>query len=105
MPWASAATSRTRCCPKCRRCAPWAWVSWTWRCGTACSPPAGTPRALLERLNAELKLILALPDVKAAFETQGMSPAHSSTDEFRRLIASDAERWAQVVKAQNILAD
>ena len=67
--------------------------------------PAGTPRALLERLNAELKGILALPDVKAAFETQGMSPAHSSTDEFRRLIASDAERWAQVVKAQNILAD
>ena len=57
------------------------------------------------RLNAELKGILALPDVKAAFETQGMSPAHSSTDEFRRLIASDAERWAQVVKAQGIQAD
>ena len=67
--------------------------------------PAGTPRALLERLNAELKGILAQPDVKAAFETQGMSPAHSSADEFRRLIASDAERWAQVVKAQAIQAD
>ena len=64
--------------------------------------PAGTPRALLQRLNAELKDILAQPEVKAAFETQGMSPAHSSADDFRRLIAQDAERWAQVVKAQAI---
>jgi tripartite-type tricarboxylate transporter receptor subunit TctC len=67
--------------------------------------PAGTPRALVERLNTELKAILALPEVKAAFETQGMSPAHSSADEFRRLIAKDAERWAGVVKAQGIQAD
>ena len=67
--------------------------------------PAGTPRALLERLNAELRDILALPEIKAAFETQGMSPAHSSADEFRRLIARDAERWAQVVQAQGIKAD
>jgi tripartite-type tricarboxylate transporter receptor subunit TctC len=64
--------------------------------------PAGTPRALVERLNAELKDILALPDVKAAFETQGMNPAHNSAEDFRRLIAKDAERWAQVVKAQGI---
>ncbi|MBI5719566.1 MAG: tripartite tricarboxylate transporter substrate binding protein [Burkholderiales bacterium] len=67
--------------------------------------PAGTPRALLERLNAELRDILALPEVRAAFETQGMSPAHSSADEFRRLIARDAERWAQVVQSQGIKAD
>lgn len=67
--------------------------------------PAGTPRAVVERLNAELKGILALPEVKAAFETQGMSPAHSSAEDFRRLIARDAERWAAVVKAQGIQAD
>lgn len=67
--------------------------------------PAGTPKAFISRLNAELKDILALPEVRAAFETQGMSPAHSSADEFRALIARDAERWAQVVKAQAIQAD
>ena len=67
--------------------------------------PAGTPRAVVERLNAELKGILALPDVKAAFETQGMSPAHSSAEDFRRLVARDAERWAAVVKAQGIQPD
>ena len=67
--------------------------------------PVGTPRALLDRLNAELKGILALPEVKAAFETQGMAPAHSSAEEFRSLIAKDATRWAQVVKAQAIQGD
>ena len=67
--------------------------------------PAGTPKAISDRLNAELKGILALSEVKAAFETQGMSPAHSSGDEFRRLIERDAERWAQVIKAQGIRPD
>ena len=67
--------------------------------------PAGTPATLIERPNAELKSILALPEVKAAFETQGMSPAHSSPEEFRRLMARDAERWARVVKSQGIQAD
>lgn len=67
--------------------------------------PAGTPRPLINRLNAELKDILALPEVRAAFETQGMSPTHSSPEEFRVLLTRDAERWAQVVKAQAIQAD
>jgi tripartite-type tricarboxylate transporter receptor subunit TctC len=67
--------------------------------------PAGTPRALVERLNAEIKAILALPEVTTAFATQGMSPASSTPEEFRRLIAQDAERWARVVQAQGIKAD
>jgi tripartite-type tricarboxylate transporter receptor subunit TctC len=67
--------------------------------------PKGTPRAVVERLNAELKAILALPETKAAFETQGMAPAHSTPEQFRALMARDAERWAEVVKAQGITAD
>ena len=67
--------------------------------------PKGTPRPLVERLNAELKAILALPEVKNAFETQGMTPAHNSPQEFGALIERDAQRWAQVIKAQRITAD
>ncbi len=67
--------------------------------------PHGTPKAFTERLNQELKVILALPEVKAAFETQGMTPAHSSAEEFRALIDKDAARWAQVIQAQSIKAD
>jgi len=67
--------------------------------------PKGTPKPLVDRLNTELKAILALPDVRAAFETQGMTPAHSSAQEFGSLIERDALRWAQVIKAQRISAD
>lgn len=67
--------------------------------------PKGTPALLVERLNTELKSILALPEVKTAFETQGMTPAHSSPQEFGTLIERDAARWAQVIKAQRISAD
>jgi tripartite-type tricarboxylate transporter receptor subunit TctC len=67
--------------------------------------PKGTPKPLLERLNTELKSILGLPDVRTAFETQGMTPAHSSPQEFGSLIERDAQRWAQVIKAQRITAD
>jgi tripartite-type tricarboxylate transporter receptor subunit TctC len=67
--------------------------------------PKGTPKALIDRLSVELQGILALPEVKAAFQTQGMTPAHSSPQEFGALIERDAQRWAQVIKAQRISAD
>lgn len=67
--------------------------------------PPGTPPDFVARLNRELKDILAQPDVRAAFQTQGMDPASSSPDEFRRLVEQDAGRWLRLVKAQGITAD
>jgi tripartite-type tricarboxylate transporter receptor subunit TctC len=67
--------------------------------------PRGTPAAVVERLNRELRDILARPDVKAAFETQGMQPAHSTPDAFRRLVEADARRWSELIKSQGISAD
>ena len=67
--------------------------------------PPGTAPEFVARLNRELKEILALPEVRAAFETQGMDPASSTPDEFRRLVEQDATRWAQLIKTQNITAE
>lgn len=67
--------------------------------------PKGTPRPLIARLNAELKAILERPEVRSAFETQGMVPAHGTPEEFGALIARDAARWAALIKAQGIQAD
>jgi tripartite-type tricarboxylate transporter receptor subunit TctC len=67
--------------------------------------PAGTPPELVARLNHEIRDILASPDVRTAFETQGMDPAASSPEEFRRLVEQDADRWAQLIKAQHITAE
>ena len=67
--------------------------------------PKGTPKETIDRLNGELKRILALPDTKTAFETQGMTPAHGTPEQFRELMTKDAARWAEVIKAQNITAE
>jgi tripartite-type tricarboxylate transporter receptor subunit TctC len=60
---------------------------------------------VVSRLNRELKDILAAPDVRAAFETQGMDPATSTPEEFRQLVEQDADRWARLIKAQGITAE
>jgi tripartite-type tricarboxylate transporter receptor subunit TctC len=67
--------------------------------------PKGTPRPFVERLNKELREILALPAVAQAFETQGMTPAHSTPQEFSKLMAADAKRWADLIRAQRIRAE
>ncbi|TFZ00517.1 tripartite tricarboxylate transporter substrate binding protein [Ramlibacter henchirensis] len=67
--------------------------------------PPGTPADFVARLNRELKDILSLPEVRTAFETQGMDPASSTPEEFRRLVEQDAERWARLIKTQNITAE
>jgi tripartite-type tricarboxylate transporter receptor subunit TctC len=67
--------------------------------------PPGTPADFVQRINRELHDILASPDVRTAFETQGMDPATSSPDEFRRLVEQDADRWARLIKTQGISAE
>jgi tripartite-type tricarboxylate transporter receptor subunit TctC len=67
--------------------------------------PPGTSPELVSRLNHELKDILALPEIRTAFETQGMDPASSTPEEFRRLVEQDANRWAALIKAQGITAE
>lgn len=67
--------------------------------------PPGTPAAEVTRLNRELRDILAAPEVRTAFQGQGMDPATSSPEEFRRLVERDADRWAQLIKAQGIKAE
>ena len=67
--------------------------------------PPGTPADQVARLNRELREILAAPDVRTAFETQGMDPATSTPDEFRHLVEQDADRWAKLIKSQGITAE
>ena len=67
--------------------------------------PPGTAPEYVTRLNLELKEILALPEVRTAFETQGMDPVSSTPDEFRRLVEQDAVRWARLIKSQGITAN
>jgi len=67
--------------------------------------PKGTPPDVVDRLNQEIRKVLAQPAVAKAFESQGMVPAPSSPAQFSRLISADEQRWAEVVKKGNITAE
>lgn len=67
--------------------------------------PKGMPAAQVAMLNREINEILASEDVKKAFSGQGMDPSTGTPEAFGRLVAQDAERWAKLVKTQNIKAD
>ena len=63
--------------------------------------PAGTPPAIVKRLNAELLKILALPEVREQLAKIDYEPVGSSPEQFAQVIAEDAERWARLVKERN----
>jgi tripartite-type tricarboxylate transporter receptor subunit TctC len=67
--------------------------------------PAGSSPEFVAQLNRELRGILAMPEVRTAFQSQGMDPASSSPEEFQRLVEQDAGRWARLIKAQGITAE
>ena len=67
--------------------------------------PAGTPRAVLTRLNAEVGKVLARADVRAEWAKQGALPLPMSLDEFAQYLREDIEKWARVVKISGARAD
>ena len=70
--------------------------------GNGVLAPAGTPPAVVERLQGEFSRIVKGADVKDRFQAWAAEPVGGTPDEFRRLIASELERWTAVAKAGNI---
>src|SRR5579862_461439 len=64
--------------------------------------PAGTPRAIVDRLNREFNAILALPDQRDAILATASEVAGGTPETFRDLIRSETVKWAQVVQAAKI---
>ncbi len=67
--------------------------------------PKGMAPALVATLNREINSILASEDVKKAFSGQGMDPSTGTPEAFGQLVQKDAERWADLIKTQNIKAE
>jgi tripartite-type tricarboxylate transporter receptor subunit TctC len=67
--------------------------------------PAGTPPAVIERINQEVRKAGALADVKDKLGALGAEATVSSPAELDRLLRAETARWAKVVKEQNIRAD
>jgi tripartite-type tricarboxylate transporter receptor subunit TctC len=63
---------------------------------------AGTPPAIVERINAEVNRALRDPDLIAKFAQQGITPAGGTAAEFARTIATDLRNWTDTARAANI---
>lgn len=66
--------------------------------------PAKTPKPIIDRLNAEIRKVIARPDVKAAWAKQGAVPMDMSAAEFEAFLKKDIEKWANVVKVSGAKA-
>ena len=67
--------------------------------------PAGTPAAIVNRLNAEIAKIMQQNDVKDMLASVGAAPSISTPQEFGKFIDSEISRWAEVVKTSGAKAD
>lgn len=67
--------------------------------------PARTPAPILEKVNAELRRMAAVPDFRARIEDAGGEVASLSLPESAQYLEAEFQRWAKVVKDRNIKAD
>jgi len=67
--------------------------------------PKGTPQAVVEKLNAEVRRIVAQPDVKEMWAKQGATPMSMSTEEFTKYLNKDIAKWATIVKISGAKQD
>jgi tripartite-type tricarboxylate transporter receptor subunit TctC len=67
--------------------------------------PAGTPLAVVEKLNATLVKILSEPDVKAKFDAQSAEIVASTPEQFGEFIKSESAKWGKVIRDKNIRAE
>jgi tripartite-type tricarboxylate transporter receptor subunit TctC len=64
--------------------------------------PAGTPRAIIDKLNAETLKALKLPNVRARLEEIGGETRGSTPEEMKAMVSSEVQRWTQVINDAKI---
>src|SRR5207245_350787 len=67
--------------------------------------PAGTPRAIIERLNQTLVATLTAPELRNQLLNQGAQPVGSSPEELRKFMQAEAGKWARVIQSSGARAD
>jgi tripartite-type tricarboxylate transporter receptor subunit TctC len=67
--------------------------------------PTGTPKPVVDRLNAEVRKVLARADIKDAWKKQGAETMDMSPEKFGEFLRGDIEKWAKVVKDAGIKVD
>ena len=66
---------------------------------------AGTPKAVVDRLNAEMNAVLKMPDVVQKMNAAGFELIGGTPEAFGALIRAESDKWAPVIKAAGIKID
>ena len=64
--------------------------------------PAGTPREIVSKVNADIQKAMALPDVKAQLELQGLQAAGGSPADFEAFVRAEIDKWGKAIKAAGV---
>ena len=64
--------------------------------------PAGTPKAIITRLNQAAVKALQSPDVQKQLSAQGLDPRSSTPEALQKQLRRDIEKWARIIKSANI---
>jgi tripartite-type tricarboxylate transporter receptor subunit TctC len=67
--------------------------------------PAGTPKAIVDKLNVEITRIANAPEMKDAWAKQGAVAMSMKPEEFGRFMREDIEKWARIVKISGARPD
>ena len=67
--------------------------------------PAGTPVAVIKRLQDEVARVLSLPDVRQRITGMSITPGASSSEDFAKLLATEIPLWKQVAQDNKIQAN
>jgi tripartite-type tricarboxylate transporter receptor subunit TctC len=67
--------------------------------------PAGTPRAIVDKLSSESVRIVRTPDVRERLNAQGAEPSPMAADEFTPFVKREVDKWAKVVTATGMTAE
>ena len=67
--------------------------------------PTGTPPAIVNKLAAEIKVIVANPEVRERFYSQGIEPVYAGPEEFTGYIKSSVAKYAKVIKTLGLKVD
>lgn len=67
--------------------------------------PAGTPPAILERINVEVNKMIANPEFRDRLVRAGADPVGGSIEDFRSLLAKETERWGRIIKSADVKID
>jgi tripartite-type tricarboxylate transporter receptor subunit TctC len=67
--------------------------------------PAGTPRAVIDRLHSETVKVLRLPEVGVLFNNVGYEATGTTPEQLAEIIRAESAMWAKVIRSANIRAD